>query len=203
MHSSIAYEHFVNPNKKKEFIEVLTSLEASGRASGSDGAIYVRNFIKDEFEKAGLKPFRGEFIQEFPVNIPKSSRGNESNIKGYNVIGYLPSHTRNNDYIVIGAHYDHMGTLDGNLYPGADDNASGVAMLLELAKIFGNISQTGLINKNIVFVAFDANNHNNAGSKFFVSEFGHPYNKISSMINLGLRECSGRRKMDRKRMISS
>ena len=110
VHSSIAYEHFVNPNKKKEFIEVLTSLEASGRASGSDGAIYVRNFIKDEFEKAGLKPFRGEFIQEFPVNIPKSSRGNESNIKGYNVIGYLPSHTRNNDYIVIGAHYDHMGT---------------------------------------------------------------------------------------------
>lgn len=184
VHSTISNEYLINSQKKKEVIMTLVSQDAAGRASGTQGALFVRNFIESEFISIGLNKWRGEYIQSFPINVPKTAKNNATTLTGYNVVGFLPTQTKDNSYIVIGAHYDHMGTLNGNIYPGADDNASGIALLLELASIFGEIWRNGNLNKNIVFVAFDGNNHNNAGSKFFASDFGHPFHKIQCMINL-------------------
>lgn len=105
--------------------------------------------------------------------------------KGYNVVGYLPAARKDAGYIVIGAHFDHIGSLGERFYPGADDNASGVAALLELAQAFAQrYREKGDLGHNIVFVAFDGNNYSLLGSTHFVSRCGIPYEKITCMINL-------------------
>ena len=105
--------------------------------------------------------------------------------KGYNVVGYLPSGKKDAPFIVIGAHFDHIGKIDGKVYPGADDNASGVAALLELARMFGQRHmERGDLNHNLVFVAFDGNNYSLGGSKYFASKMGIPAGKITCMINI-------------------
>ncbi len=184
VHSSAANEYHIGIQNKKDIINVLISENGGGRASGTEGIDYIKKYIEKEFINAGLRKWRGEYIHSFPIYVPKGERNDEINIIGNNVVGYLPSQTKNSDYIVIGAHYDHMGTLNESIYPGADDNASGIAVLIELAQIFSQIWKNGELNKNVVFVAFDGNNHNNAGSKYFAADFGHPFNKIQCMINI-------------------
>ena len=71
-------------------------------------------------------------------------------------------------YIIIGAHFDHLGILGGRMYPGADNNASGVAAMLSLAEMFSTMKSVGRVyGKNIIFVAFDAKEMNMAGSQAF------------------------------------
>lgn len=105
--------------------------------------------------------------------------------KGYNVVGYLPAARKDADYIIVGAHFDHIGSLGEAFYPGADDNASGVAALLELAQTFAmRYAERGDLGHNIVFVAFDGNNYNLQGSRHFVSRMGIPAGKVSCMLNI-------------------
>ena len=87
---------------------------------------------------------------------------------GRNIIGMLPgSKTTTRDrYVIVGAHYDHLGTLDGKMYPGADANASGTAALLSLAEMLSEYKNGGRTHdSNVIFVAFDAKEHDMAGSK--------------------------------------
>ena len=81
----------------------------------------------------------------------------------------MPSAVPSDEYVLITAHYDHLGVLDGNIYNGADDNASGVTVLLNLADMFGTMRKTRTgPDKNIIFAALDAKELNMAGSKALV-----------------------------------
>lgn len=184
VHSSGTYEYLINQEQQRKHIEELTSSQASGRATGTPGSAYVGSYIANEFRTYGLKEWRGKFNHPFPVFHGKNIQPGVPPLQGLNVVGYIPSHIKNSNYIIIGAHYDHMGILQGRCFPGADDNASGVTVLLELAKAFGEMAQHELITSNIVFVAFDANNLNNAGSKEFVSGLNISPDKITCMINI-------------------
>jgi aminopeptidase YwaD len=114
----------------------------------------------------------------------------------HNVVAMLPGkHPQlKNDYVVIGAHYDHLGmggTGSGSRIPdtvavhyGADDNSSGVAALIELASAFSLARfQT---NRSIIFVAFGAEEMGLVGSKYFVDNTPVPLNQIEAMINLDM-----------------
>ncbi len=184
VHSSGAYEYLITIKQQKKHIEELTSAETEGRATGTAGAALAKGYIASAFEQYGLRRWRGSYFQEFPVYPGKELREGEPRIKGCNVAGYIPSSEGGRDYIIIGAHYDHIGTLEGKVFPGADDNASGVAVLLELAKVFGKIREKEKFNKNIVFAAFDANNMNNAGSRQFASDLRIAPERIICMINI-------------------
>lgn len=182
VHSSSSYAYLLDEEGTRSHIDFLTSPKIAGRAAGTPQAREVAEYIAAQMESYGLQPFRSvSFFQ--PFNLPAT--GKVQGRKGYNVVGYLPAARKNADYIVIGAHFDHIGSLGERFYPGADDNASGVATLLELAQAFAlSYKEKGNLGHNIVFVAFDGNNYSLLGSRYFVAHCGIPQGRINCMINL-------------------
>lgn len=191
VHSSSSYKYLLDEKNTMQHLEFLTSPELAGRAAGTSQAKEVADYIAKEFEEYGLEPFRGiNFYQPFKIQVAPKKGGraipsSPKELDGYNVIGYAPAKSKNARYIIVGAHFDHIGSLGEKFFPGADDNASGVAAMLELAKAFGKrYREKNDLKHHIVFVAFDGNNHNLQGSRAFVQKKGvEPY-KVTCMVNI-------------------
>jgi hypothetical protein len=102
-----------------------------------------------------------------------------------NVIGLVPGHdpTRASEAVVVGAHYDHLGRSGGTVYPGADDNASGTAVVLELARAFATAAGTP---RTLVFVLFSGEELGLLGSRHYVRNPAIPMERTVAMINLDM-----------------
>ena len=152
-------------NHIKQDIEVLADDKLKGRATGTEGEELAAAHISERFKELGISP-KGTngYLQAFtftPKTDPHAETvyvegSDKETITGRNVIGYIDNNAETT--IVIGAHYDHLGMGDeGSLYRGepmihngADDNASGVAVMLHLADRL----QDGNKNNNYLFIAF-------------------------------------------------
>lgn len=151
-------ESVIDSIKVKGYAEYLSSEVCEGRGTIQRGAVDAAWWISRQFGRFGLTPFGSTYSQTF------------RNAKGvcHNVMGMIPATkpSDRNSYIIIGAHYDGIGMLDGSIYPGADSNASGVAALLGIADMFRYASAMGgAMRQNIIFVAFDAKQLSMAGSE--------------------------------------
>lgn len=197
VHSSSSYKYLLSEESTLRHLEFLTSPQIAGREAGTSQAREVAEYIAAEFESYGLQQFNSiNWFQTFELPPPRPDyrksggryipQGSGAKPKtGYNVIGYAPAKKKDAGFIVVGAHFDHIGSHDDKYYPGADDNASGVAALLEIAKAFGKrYSEWNDLNHNIIFVAFDGNNMNLSGSRSFLQKKGIPPHKIMCMLNL-------------------
>jgi hypothetical protein len=156
----------------------LASPEFAGRR-GAGGARAAR-YIEAAFRSLGLKPaFAGSYTQPIP-SLLESSAEQARSFLGHNVGAMLPGSDPElgKEWIVVNAHYDHLGQKDLDYYPGADDNASGVAMLLEVAEAFALSKQKP--RRTILFVAFDLEESGLLGSMHFVV---HP--------PMDIRQCKG------------
>lgn len=139
-------------------ISFLTDSICNGRGTGTAGASEAAFWIARKFQKAGLLPATEGFASHFSTPTGAS---------GHNILGMIPGAlTQPRDrYIIVGAHYDHLGVLNGRIFPGADANASGTVALTALADIFGEMKQQGKVyDSNILFVAFDAKEMGMSGS---------------------------------------
>ena len=118
-----------------------------GRKAGSEDAAKAAAYIVSQFEEIGIQPYFEEgWYQPF-----------ERSGKTYkNVVGIIPGNDPilKDEYIIIGAHYDHLGVRDGQIYNGADDNASGTATIIEMARILK--SQQSSLKRSVIIAAFDA-----------------------------------------------
>ena len=142
-----------------ERIEHLCDSICEGRGSGQRGGGIAALWLQREFENIGLMKMSGGYAHAVKLNDGKYGR---------NIIGMLPGSkaTTRDRYVIVGAHYDHLGTLEGKMYPGADANASGTAALLSLAEMLSEHRNGGKTHdSNVIFVAFDAKEHDMAGSK--------------------------------------
>ena len=142
-----------------ERIEHLCDSICEGRGSGQRGGGIAALWLQREFENIGLMKMSGGYAHAVKLNDGKYGR---------NIIGMLPGSkaTTRDRYVIVGAHYDHLGTLEGKMYPGADANASGTAALLSLAEMLSEYRNGGKTHdSNVIFVAFDAKEHDMAGSK--------------------------------------
>ncbi|OHB70903.1 MAG: hypothetical protein A2W23_07450 [Planctomycetes bacterium RBG_16_43_13] len=153
----------------ERIVRYLASDDMKGRGFGTEEGRTAARFVAGQFEKFGLKP-GGEsntYFQKF---------GN-----GFNVLGVLEGRKHPDTHIVISAHHDHLGEKDGRIYNGADDNASGVAMLLELAEAFSKASKP---NYSILFISFEAEELGKgmAGSRYFVRSGLYDTKKFRAMI---------------------
>jgi Zn-dependent M28 family amino/carboxypeptidase len=154
-------------------VKTLSSDEMQGRAPDTAGSAKAREYIVVRFKESGLKPIGDSYFQSFKF-------GKDAQKNGTNVIGYVKGKKSPERYIVVTAHYDHEGVQKGEIYNGADDNASGTAALFALAKYFSRNTPTN----SIVFVAFDAEESGFQGSKKFVAE--PPVKRESISININL-----------------
>ena len=159
----------------KKHITVLSSDEMEGRKAGTQGIEKAARYIENEFKKIGLNKFDelSTYRQEF----------NEKGLALFNVIGILEGNSKKDEFIVISAHYDHLGiNKNGNgdvIYNGANDNASGVAAVLALAKYF---SKMKVNERSIIFVAFTAEEMGLIGSNYFGKKINPK--KIVAGINI-------------------
>ena len=153
---NLVWEH-----KLYQQVEFLSDTLCQGRSAGTRGSIEAAFWIEREFRDAGLMKFDGTYAKRLYVG---------HGLLGRNIIGFLPGSTKNpkDQYIVVGAHFDHIGQLNRTTYPGADANASGTVALTNLAEMFAMMRTLGYgYDSNIIFVAFDAKEMSMAGSKAF------------------------------------
>ncbi len=171
------YEQIIYTAKQERILSYLAHDMSEGRATGSHASKWIARYIEENFEKYGVMPlFGSSYYQQFMV---------DSTLRGRNVAGIIRSNIPSEEYVILCAHYDYIGILNGNVYNGADDNASGVTALLNLADMFGTMKKTGTgPGKNIIFLALDAKEHNMAGSKYFVEHLPIPKKDIICAINI-------------------
>ncbi len=149
----------ITREKLEREVSFLTDSICQGRASGTRGSLEAAMWVRRKFEKAGLIGMTDSWTQGFSIS---------NGLYGHNVIGMLPG-SRSipcERYIIVGAHYDHIGILEGKMYPGADSNASGVTAMTSLAEMYGAMRKMGRIyGSNIIFIAFDAKEYSLRGSE--------------------------------------
>ena len=178
--------------KMLETIRYLSSDEMKGRGLGTKELDRAAEYIAQQFRNAGLAPAGDEAGSYFQTWEEQDTDNPEHMIKMTNVIGVIPGQKPEwaKQSVVIGAHYDHLGhgsagarkENKGKIHPGADDNASGVAVLIELARVLAKDMKPA---RNIVFVAFTGEEAGKKGSKYYTAhEKGYPAQQSVGMLNL-------------------
>lgn len=158
-------------------ISVLAHDSMEGRRVGTPGGERARRFMERRFREVGLQPAAGgTFLHPFPV-----TRG-ETQSEGVNIVGMVRGRTSPDEYIVVTAHYDHLGVRNGEIYNGADDNASGSAALMQLARFFVQHAP----ERSMIFAALDAEEGGLTGARAFVSNPPVPLEAIVLNINMDM-----------------
>lgn len=104
-----------------------------------------------------------------------------------NIIGYIEGTDLKDEYIVLGAHYDHLGSRGNDIFYGADDNASGTATIMELARVLSMAKQQGVeFRRSVVFIAFCAEESGLNGSIYYANNPVFPIEKTVLMINFDM-----------------
>lgn len=177
----------------------LAGPEFSGRGAWEDRR-QVSRLIAERFRGHGLRPLFGHPADDSSAAPPRGTEpvdplagffqpvpgpaapGDERPLSerppsGWNVGGIIPGSDPDlaHEWIIVSAHFDHLGVRNGRLYPGADDNASGVAMLLELSRIWSRGERP---RRSIALVAFDLEESLLWGSRWFA---GHPPRSLESL----------------------
>jgi len=191
-------EEKINDVTIKEDVAFLADDKLEGRQTGTDGEKAAADYIAKRFEDLGLTAKGTEgYLQAFSFK-PKADPHQEVNytvidgdstITGTNVIGFLDNKAENT--IIIGAHYDHLGYgAEGSLFRGdkkeihngADDNASGVAVLLNLAQKLSSANK----GNNYLFMAFSGEEMGLLGSNYFNKNPTIDLSKANLMLNMDM-----------------
>ena len=158
-------------------IGVLAHDSMEGRLVGTPGNARARAFIERSFRERGLQP-AGSSSYLHPFDIQRD----DATIEGVNIIGQVTGTAQPSQYIVVTAHYDHVGVRDGEIYNGADDNASGTAALLALADYFTRNRP----RHTLIFAALDAEEGGLRGARAFVESPPVPLQSIVLNINMDM-----------------
>jgi Zn-dependent M28 family amino/carboxypeptidase len=158
-----------------------------GRATGTPGNAKARAFVLEQFRAAGLEPLPGSTFElpfSFERRLPADGKTASVKMQGINLLGICRGRgAQDNGAMVITAHYDHLGVRDASIYHGADDNASGVTVLLALAR---QCRSTPFLH-DVIFVAFDAEEMGLQGGRAFVKMLPIPsYRTIALNINFDM-----------------
>jgi len=129
-------------------VRFLSDSICGGRATGTSGINEASMFILRQFSTIGVQPLSEGYVQGFRANNGEYGR---------NLIGYIPGSSAPGSYVLVMAYYDGLGSLDGTMYPGADNNASGISAMLGMARMM-KAGQRIMKNyrKSVIFVALDA-----------------------------------------------
>jgi len=149
-----------------ESLKTLSSDAYLGRETGTKGGELSRDYIEKKFAVLKLERLGNSYIQSFKYD-GSNDHGDAKNGLAYNVIGLIRGTELPNKFIVVGAHYDHLGKSGKKVYNGADDNASGAAALFSVANYF----KKNPPEHSIIIAAWDAEEIGLLGSKYYVN---HP-----------------------------
>ena len=169
----------------RQHLYYLASDSLEGRLAGSVGGAKARQYILNQYKEIGLQPYSGNGIYPFRPSQQISSQmlGKDSL---NNIIMIIPGSDPQlkNEYIVLGAHYDHVGIKGGKVYNGADDNASGSTALIEIAReLYAHRSE---LKRSVIIAAFDGEEEGLFGSKEMVKMLGKDIDKVKVMLSIDM-----------------
>jgi hypothetical protein len=155
-------------------VETLASPEFGGRSGA--GADKAAAYLVDQFRQLELEGlFAGEYTQTIPGQEPGTTIGRNV---GALLRGSDPE--LRDQWIIVAAHFDHLGIRGGKLYPGADDNASGVAMMLEVARCV--VRAPTRPRRSVMFIGFDLEEVGLFGSRYFVAHPPVPLERVALFV---------------------
>ena len=175
----------INRSSAEATINFLASDELQGREAGFHGSRVTSEYIVSLLQWMGVSPLADSYFQPFdayrkerqkkgrlevhPDSIAKLKQEVHQKLSMRNVLGMIPG-KNTKEYVIVGAHFDHLGidpALDGDqIYNGADDNASGVSAVLQIARAFLASGQQP--ERNVIFAFWDGEEKGLLGSKYFV-----------------------------------
>ena len=162
-----------------EDITTLSSTEFQGRKTDSEGARLTQAYLITRFTEMGLQPWQQTFA------VPFSFQHQFSTVSGVNIIATIAAKNSSNRWRVITAHYDHLGQTASKMYPGADDNASGIAGMMAIAAQWQK--NPPLDDVNLMIVATDAEEPGLYGSYALVTLLQqYPQMDIELSVNLDM-----------------
>jgi hypothetical protein len=170
-------------------VTALADPKLEGRAAGSPGGLAARAWVVDRFKTLGLQPVSGAYVH--PFTYSRMTMNGRQDGEAANVLGMCVGTDAKLPFFVVSAHYDHLGVRDGQVYPGADDDASGVAVILELAAFCRKTP----FRHSIIFAAFDAEERGLQGARAFLVKPPVPQARIGLNINLDMVSRSDKREI--------
>ena len=163
-----------------EDVRILAADEMQGRDTGAPGGAMARAYIIGRLEALGVAPT--PMGREQPWEMQGRSPQGPKTYNGVNVLGLIPGTRVTDRYIVVTAHYDHVGVSDGQIYNGADDNASGVATMLALAADLKREAP----EHSVLIVALDGEERGLLGARHFVEAPPVPLTSIVMNLNFDM-----------------
>lgn len=173
-----------------QHIYYLSSDNLQGRKVGTHGSKLTQDYLVAQLLKEKIKPFGKGYLAPFSID------GVFNAIQGNNVIGLVPGTKYPDKYIVLSAHFDHLGGQGSRIYNGADDNASGTSALLHYAKL---LKQSPL-RYSVILLFTDGEEANLKGANAFVHQNSNLLTKI--ILNINIDMIAGNKKTKRLHYIS-
>jgi Zn-dependent M28 family amino/carboxypeptidase len=159
-------------------LQVLSADDMQGRRAGTEGGAKARAYVIERFKASGILPIGTSYESPFTFTSGRGEAATER--KAVNVIGHIPGTREPGKYLVITAHYDHIGVTNGVIFNGADDNASGTAALFAIASYF----KANPPAHSLMFVAFDAEESGLRGARHFVAQ--PPVDAAALLLNINM-----------------
>jgi len=166
----------VNAPQLLEDVRVLSQDAMEGRGMGTHGGAMARTFVTSRFARVGLKTFGDSYEKPFEANRDGAK------VRAANVVGYVEGTKRPDRFLVVTAHYDHLGVRDRQIYNGADDNASCVAVLLQLATHFARERPAN----SIIFAALDGEEYGLLGGRALVKWLKEERRDVALDVNMDM-----------------
>ncbi len=167
-------ERVVEPSQLMADVEALASDGMEGRGAGTAGGLRAADFVERRFREVGLE---GAFSGGFRQRVPLRDGG-----EGVNVVGRVTGTAHPGHVLLITAHFDHLGVRDGQVYNGADDNASGVAAMLAVAERLRERPPA----HTVVFAGLDAEEQGLVGARVLAEAPPVPLADVLVVVNLDM-----------------
>ena len=193
----------INRNSAEAIVSFLADDEIEGREAGRQGSRIVARYLVSNLKEAGIAPlFKEGYYQPFevyqkerqlkgrwqvhPDSVAALKKVTHRVLHMANVLGYIPGE-RTDEYVIVGAHFDHLGVddvLDGDqIYNGADDNASGVSAVMQIARAFVASGKKPM--RTVIFAFWDGEEKGLLGSKYFTQTFSE-IGKVKGYLNFDM-----------------
>lgn len=180
-----------------DHVYYLAADSLQGRRAGTEYSRKAALYIQNQYEQIGLKPFFKDWFHYFAPGGDNSA----IDARYINVVGVIEGSDPElkNEYLVLGAHFDHLGVKNGKVYNGADDNASGSAALIEVAREL--YAKRDSLKRSVIIAAFDAEELGLWGSKaladMLAKSIGQDHIKLMMSLDMvGWYKASGKLKME-------
>lgn len=183
-----AHANTINQTDLKLILSELSSDKYEGRRVGQKGHEMAAAFVKNFYKSNGIKPLPSapDYAQIVPAEYLGEKFGEKFGTSE-NVIAFIEGTDYKDEFLIIGAHLDHEGIIDGEIYNGADDNASGTAAVMEIAQALQIAAENGYGPKrSVIFLHVTAEEVGLQGSRYYTENPLVPLEQTVAMINIDM-----------------